>query len=281
MNFSAIGFFLLKILFFALRLFPYRRISDAGALVGILFEKIGIRKKTAMQNFLQSDLHQGSFRAKEIISESYHNFGRTFFELLALDRIRLAEGKDFELVLPEKFYDNIAKGAVFVSAHIGNWELMGKILIGKKIPLAVVVKRQYNDRVDRLICRQREKAGMAVVYDDELFKLRRLIEDRYCIALLADQDFGDNTIPVQFLGRECYAQEGPVYFARRFNLPVFFCYALRRNKYFHHFEIKGLKMDVSKNDASLVQYYTDEIEKVVRADPSQWLWHHRRWKVRA
>jgi KDO2-lipid IV(A) lauroyltransferase len=281
MNFSFIEFFLLRTLLFVLRLLPYRKISDTGALAGMIFELFGIRKKTAIQNILQSDLNQSSIKAKEIISESYRNFGRTFFELLDLDRIRLAEGKDFELVLPEKFYDDINKGAIFVSAHIGNWELMGKVLASKGIPLAVVVKRQYNDRVDRLISRLRKKVGMVVVYDDEPLKLLRLIEDRHCIALLADQDFGDNPVPVHFMGRECYAQEGPVYFARRFNLPVFFCFALRRNKYFHHFEIQRMKMDFSKNNETLVQHYTDAIEKIIRIDPSQWLWHHRRWKVHA
>lgn len=264
-----------------LGLLTYRRISDAGALAGLFFEYIGIRKKVAVENILRSNLNITLVKAPQLVSDNYKHLGRTFFELLALDRIDLKQDRDYELILPDRFYDCISSGAIFVSAHIGNWELMGKILFEKRIPMAVVVKHQQNEKIDGLINRQREKAGMVVVYENEIMKLRRLIEDKYCIALLSDQDFGDNTVPVNFLGHSCFATEGPVYLANKFQVPVFVCFAIRQNTYFHRFEIKSFELNTSLSMDEQVQSYTTEIEKIVTAYPDQWLWHHRRWKVHA
>lgn len=274
-------FFFVKLLQCTLRLLSYSSISDAGAAAGSIFEKMGIRKRIATENLVKSNLNKSFIETREIVSQSYRYFGRTFFELLALDRIRLEEGRDYELILPERFIEQIARGAIFISAHIGNWELMGKVLVEKEILLAVVVKRQNNAYIDKLIQRQRENAGLEVVYEDEIVKLRRLIEKRYCIALLSDQDFGDNAIPVQFLGRSCFAPEGPVFFAKKFQIPIFLCFAIRMDDYVHRFEIKPFESDMSLANEILVQSYTNEIEKTVSSHPAQWLWHHRRWKVHA
>ncbi len=278
---TSVEYLLVKFLSALLGRLSYRRISDTGSWAGRLFDAIGIRKKVGLENLLLSDLQLTPDAAKSTLSASYRHFGRTFFELLALDHIRLKEGTDYELLLPPQFEQDLAQGAVFVSAHMGNWELMGKVLAEKGIRLAVVVKRQYNDQVDRLICQIRERAGMVVVYDHDLLRIRRLIGERYCIALLSDQDFGTNDIPVRFLGRDGLSQEGPVFFARKFHLPVFFCFALRKDRYFHHFEIRRLDIDLAGETRAAVQQYTNEIEKIVRSWPSQWLWHHKRWKVHA
>lgn len=278
---SASGYFVVRILQLFLRALSAHRISDLGAFTGVLFERLGIRKQTALDNIRKSNLNLAVPLALETISQSFRNLGRTFFELLALDRIRLIEGRDYELSTPGNFTEQIKNGAIFISAHTGNWELMGKILAEKNIPLAVVAKRQYNKKVDRLINEQRQAAGMKVVYDNETIKLLRLIENKFCIALLSDQDFGDNTVPVTFLGRTCFAPEGPVFLARKFHIPIFMCFAIRQGCYSHRFDIRPFEADLSMSNQELVQAYTDEIEKFVKSRPDQWFWHHRRWKVHA
>lgn len=276
---SIIEYSLVWILQLGLRLLSYRRISDVGALTGFFFKTLGIRKQVAVENVRRSNLKIA--QVLQLVANSYQYLGRTFFELLALDRIKLKQERDYKLILPSGFYDRIAGGAIFVSAHIGNWELMGKVLAEKQVPMAVVVKHQQNVGIDRLINRQREKSGMVVVYEDEMMKLRRLIEDKYCIALLSDQDFGDNTVPVNFLGQPCFATEGPIYLANKFQIPILMCFAIRQNNYFHRFEIIPLELHTSLTTGQQVQRYTTEIEKMVAAYPEQWLWHHRRWKVHA
>jgi KDO2-lipid IV(A) lauroyltransferase len=264
-------YFFLKTIQTILSRFSYRRISDAGAWAGNLFDAAGIRRKVALDNLagLVSD-------PEEVLRLSYQNLGRTFFELLCLDRIHLDAGSYYHLDLPADFFEAIAGGAIFISAHTGNWELMGKILIEKKVPLAVVVRKQKNIHVDRLINAQRERAGMKVIYDDDPVALRRCLDEKYCIALLADQDFGQNSIPVTFFGRPCLAAAGPEFFTKKFNRPAFLCLAMRKDKYFHRFSIVRFE-----SEASFTQDYTTAIESAVRRDPGQWFWHHRRWKVHA
>ncbi len=253
--------------------FPYPKISDAGACVGALFYAAGIRRAVAADNLLHSGM---KFHDKKILYLSYQNLGRTFFELLLLSRIRLSEPGDYRLELPPDFFKDISGGAIFISAHLGNWELMGKVLVERKIKLAVIVRRQRNRMVDRLINEQRERAGMKVIYDDDPAALVQCVREKYCLALLADQDFGNNAVPVTFFGRDCFAAAGPEFLAKKFNLPGYICLASRERKYGHRFWIERLEPG-----KAFTQAYTAAIESAIRLYPEQWFWQHRRWKVHA
>jgi KDO2-lipid IV(A) lauroyltransferase len=253
--------------------FSYRSISNVGAWAGRIFYRMRVRRAVAENNLLRSNLGQD---VRKVLCASYENLGRTFFELLLLDHIHLTETSDYRLDLPSNFLAATARGAILISAHLGNWELMGKILVARGIPLAVVVRKQKNSYVDRMINDQRQQAGMKIIYDDDPIALRKYMDEKYCLALLADQDFGNNTIPVTFFGRACRAAAGPQFLARKFNLPVFMCFAERVNGHGHRFTVEPFE-----SCGSFTQDYTTAIETAVRRVPEQWFWQHRRWKVHA
>ncbi|MBX7151502.1 lysophospholipid acyltransferase family protein [bacterium] len=251
------------------------RASNAGAWCGRLFYKLGIRKKVTIANLLAAGIVTEEVAAKRLGRKVYQNLGRTFFELLILREIDVSDETFFCLEIPDGFEEAIKNGAIFISAHIGNWELLGKKLVQRGIRLAVVVRKQTNPFIDRLVNHEREACGMKVVFDDEPLKIRQLIDEHYCIGLLSDQDFGSNTVQVEFFGRKCFAPSGPEFLTAKYRLPVFMCLAQRVDKNRHIFKVEQLQMV-----QNFTQTYTSKIEAAVREMPEQWLWAHKRWKER-
>lgn len=268
-----------RLCYLALRLIPSGWRSAAGAFVGECFYFLGLRKRTAIRNFESAGIHKSKKDFRHTIRSCYRQYGRTFVELLFLDRMNWRENKDYTLSIPDNFLSSIKDGAILVSAHLGNWEIMGKVLAEKNVRLAVVVRRQENPLVDRWINSIREHAGMTVVYDSDIFKIRRLLDEGYSLALLADQDTGRQSFNVCFFGRNCRTAAGPEILARRLTIPVWICYSLRRPSGHFDFHIEPLKTDITESAGNMTRRFTLRFEDIIRNHPDQWFWPHNRWKI--
>jgi Kdo2-lipid IVA lauroyltransferase/acyltransferase len=272
-------YILLRILRCVLLFFSFRIISRIGSGAGLMFYYLGIRKSVARDNMIRAQVTDFDESLQQMIKSTYKNLGRTFTELLMNDRIHLLENRHFKWDIPDVFLTEIQNGAILVSGHIGNWELMGKMLVQKGVKLAVVVRPQVNPYTDRYINRIRMKSGMAVIYDHEVFKIRRYLEKKYSIALLADQDYGNHSIHVDFFGRSCRTPSGPARLALRLSVPVYLCTSFRMPSSVMVFSVNPVPVEIHSTINSITQTYTAMLESIIRAHPDQWLWHHKRWKV--
>ena len=56
-------------------------------------------------------------------------------------------------------YSSVGSG-IFLTSHTGCWELLGAYLAAEGIPLDVVARRMYDERLERLLTDSRKSAGM-------------------------------------------------------------------------------------------------------------------------
>ena len=103
---------------------------------------------------------------------------------------------------------------------------------------------------------------------------------------IADQDAGSRGLFVDFFGRKASTYKSIGLLAMQYNVPVVIGYARRTGRAFH-FQIGVQDIiyppDWEHEDKPLLyitQRYTKAIEDIVRRDPAQYLWLHRRWKTR-
>lgn len=260
-------------------LLPQKLRGYFGSLIGTVFYRLGVRRKIAVDNLRKAGIFNRTRDIETCVHRSYRHFGRTFAELLFLNRTLWLDGCHYRFSATPDFFNSIRNGAVLVSAHLGNWEVMGKILVERKVRLAVVVRRQENPRVDRLINVIRGNAGMTVVYDTEIFRLARLLKEGYAVALLADQDLGHPSVAVSFFGRPCRTASGPARFAIRFGCPVWICYSLRKKSGMLDCFVEPLPVDSEDSVTQITHRFTRRFEEIIRANPDQWFWAHRRWKI--
>lgn len=178
------------------------------------------------------------------------------------------------------------QGCVIVSAHLGNWEWL--LPVGVHIGLRpIVVARPFDDRrMDALIDGVRRDSGVKTVPKDAAMgPLLRKLQDGWHAGLLADQNPREDAVPVTFFGTSTWATIGPAIIAMRSQTPLV-PVSIIRNKdgnytveFFPalHLEDSG---DTFADLHTNTQRCQDALEAIIRKNPGQWLWFHKRWKKR-
>lgn len=176
------------------------------------------------------------------------------------------------------------KGAVLVTGHFGNWELVGAFIRQSGYPLDVVVKEQRNPLVDRWIDENRMRQGVGIIKTGVAIRsvIRSLSEGRL-VAFVSDQYVGEDGIVVNFMGQPTTVSKGPAAFAVRLGVPIATGFLVRTGPWkFKVVVFPALWPNASaereKEILRLTQTYTSHLEKLVRQHPDHYLWMHRKWK---
>jgi KDO2-lipid IV(A) lauroyltransferase len=180
------------------------------------------------------------------------------------------------------------KGVLFLTAHLGNWELsaLAHALYGH--PMHIVVRPLDNPHLDRLVARHRTLAGNRIVQKNE--SPRRILEAlaaNHAVGMLIDQNASpENGVFVDFFGVKACASTGLVKIALRTGAPVIPGFALwnaGEGRYVLRFW-PPVEITVSNDTEADVRVNTQRmhtvLEQIIRQYPDQWLWIHRRWKSR-
>jgi len=180
------------------------------------------------------------------------------------------------------------RGVIFLTAHLGAWELLCFAHSAFYSPLHFLVRPLDNPRVEELIEGMRRRFGnQPIDKGAAALTAMRLLRRGGTLGILADL----NTQPregvfVPFFGRLACTTAGAATLALRTDATVIPCCAPwdeRRKKFvFRGGPVLELvrtgdaARDVELNTAR----FTAAIEAQVRRFPNQWLWIHKRWKTR-
>jgi KDO2-lipid IV(A) lauroyltransferase len=109
---------------------------------------------------------------------------------------------------------------VFVTAHVGNWELPAAAASRQGIPITVIYAPSRNPLIERMLRRRREALGCRLVSLEEGARplLRELGEGR-SVALVVDAR-DDDGAPVPFFGHDKLTTLAPARLALRFDLEL-------------------------------------------------------------
>lgn len=272
-----------------LRLLGFSTAGNVGAWIGTLgYRPFGIRRGVVERHLAAAFPDLPANAVRRIAIRSYAHLARTSVETALLPLY----GRDRVLALFERVEgwsiveERLArgKGLIFVSGHLGNWELGGSYTAARGVPLQVVVRGMANPLFDRYLTATRERIGMGVVNDAAAVRrVPRTLRAGGAVAFLVDQGVaGLASTYVRFFGRWAKTPRGPAVFALRLGAPVVFGVSLRQpnGKYVLSFEpieterTGNVEADVDR----IVERYTAVLEGWVRRAPDQYFWHHRRWK---
>ena len=267
----------------------FERAARVGERLGALgYRPLGIRRGVVERQVAAAFPEKARDEVLRIARGAYEHLGRTVIETALMARLGpsdildLFEGADGFEVVEQALAEG--HGCIFVTGHLGNWELGGAYLAARGVPLDVIVRRMQNPLFDRYINDTRSRLGMQVVYDAEAVRRTpRSLRENRAIAFLADQGVkGLASTFVPFFGRPAKTPRGPAVFALRMNVPMVFAVPLRQpgGRYRMSFERIAV-METGERDRdvdAIVAGYTAVLERWVRRAPEQYLWHHRRWR---
>jgi KDO2-lipid IV(A) lauroyltransferase len=258
--------------------------SAVGGFIGrAIFARTGVTRR-ARDNLIAAFPEKSEAEREAIIRTMWDNLGRTVAEYAHLDKFDLG-GPD-----PRIQVNNLdviekvqGKGVLIVSGHFANWEIMPIAASRYGMDGAIVYRPPNNPYVDRYIARARARKGYAeqISKHQGTRRIFTLLRGGKAILLLADQKTNEG-IAVPFFGRDAMTTPAPAALALKLKVPMIFASNKRLGgARFAVTVYPPLEFTPTGNDDADMRAMTEAInlrlEEMVRADPGQWLWIHRRW----
>jgi KDO2-lipid IV(A) lauroyltransferase len=281
---------LLRTTLAVLRAIPPAASSNIGGVAARVIGPLLPVSRVAHDNLRAALPGLSAAERSRIVRGVWENLGRTAAELPHLAGLKqnTPSGPGWEISDPALIADIAAQGgpAVFVTAHIGNWELLAPAGTAYGIALSSLYRAAGNPYVDSLINRLRAEATGAAVpmFPKGAVGARRAaghLARRGYLGLLVDQKLNEG-MRAQFFGLPAMTTTAPAVFALHHRCPVIPIHTRRLGPARLRVEIEApLTLpdtgDKQADIISLTQHINDKIENWIRADPASWLWLHRRW----
>jgi KDO2-lipid IV(A) lauroyltransferase len=173
---------------------------------------------------------------------------------------------------------------LMVTGHFGNWELAGYALAMFGFKSFAVARPLDNPHLDRFLRQFRERTGQQLLAKrGELERMEAILRGNGIVCIVGDQDAGQRGQFVEFFGRPASTHKSIALLASEYNASVVVVGARRLGELRYHMHITDAfgTEDVANAPSPLraiTQRFTAALERLVRLDPSQYLWLHRRWK---
>ena len=222
---------------------------------------------------------------RRLVRATFRHAGQAFAELSLFetilrrpDYVRLEGVEALDTALAR------GRGAIAVTGHVGNWELLAAWAAAIGYPITVVVRRVNDLRFHSLIVRFRAAAGVEVlVRDDPRFvaAVGDALRRNRVVAMLIDQDTRGAGVFVPFFGRPAHTPPGAALLALRARVPVVTAFIERRPEGGHLVRVAPVPAELPRGREGvreLTARLTAAIEAQIRRSPAEWVWCHERWR---
>ncbi len=285
------------LLFALARMLPESAARGLGAFLGRLFFLLaGRRREIALENLrlaIGSDYNDGELQ--RIARESFKSFFHTYLEIIRFRRFlhdpeRILETannrESIEILLARvKEIHQTAGGCIFVTPHLGNWEVLPHASAYIGVPMMVVARPLDNPYLEALVYQDRTATGQLLIPKrNAMFMLQKTLHKGKSIGLLADQAT-KKAISVNFFGRLATTTPVPAILATSYNRPIVVVACCRDSsgKGFLGYVADPIWPGEYQSEKAEIFRLTAEMNKamesIIRKQPEQYLWMHNRWKT--
>jgi len=276
------------IYFEVIKKIPAGWFEKIGNLIGFEAYHLFYYERNLSVSQLKKYLKVNEKTAKNITKEMFCNFAKSFLELFNIEKL-ISDESNIQVenidILMKKYQEG--KGVILVSGHIGNWELLVSYFANKGLPITVIMRSIYDDRLNKVIIDLRNKWGIeSIIRGDSsaLGKMKSVLKNKRVLGLLIDQDTNVPGVFAPFMGEPAYTPKAPAQLSLRFDIPVIFAYTYRVGNKKHNIVIEDISYartgDEEKDILELTTILNKKLENAIKSHPEQWVWHHRRWKTK-
>lgn len=280
-----------RCLAFIFYLMPVRVAAAIAARLGrIGFALAGKYRNLAIANLRFAFPEKSEAEIKRLAIKVFENLGRTAAELISFPKINKSNIDDFVRIENIGMLNDAlkkGKGAIVLTAHFGNWEMLALTIKVKGYPGSVVGRRLYFHKYDRYLNYLRKVNDVNVIYRDQSPRnILKVLKAGGIMGMLADQDVDSvEGVFVDFFGKPAYTPIGPAALAMASGAALVPAFIIRGEDGKHTLMIdKPVEIaDTGNREADLLtntRRWSDVVESYIRRYPDQWVWMHRRWKTR-
>jgi KDO2-lipid IV(A) lauroyltransferase len=223
---------------------------------------------------------------RRIARSSYQVFARTFVDLFWSPQLTADNWRQHFDIITDAASEERARqnGAVWVTPHYGNFELISQIWGFRGFPFTVVAQDFKNPAITHLFKRLREQSGHTFIsQDNAMIKLMKALKRKGHAGLLTDLSIppGRAATAIQCFGLWTSVPTLHVELAKRLGLSIItgVCRPLPDGRYEAHL-FEGIEPGPQENTREMTQRIWNIFEQEIRKHPECWLWMYKQWRYR-
>ena len=250
-----------------------------------------IRKKIIYQNIDLAFPGTSLVQKKKMMKESLFVLCRSFFDVIRIPHLTddwIKKNINFLGTENLKPFEN--QGVLFMSLHMASGDLAGAAFSHKIKPLSLISKRFSNRLADEFWFSMRKKSKTEFIDahgKNNAFEILKALKKNRGVVFVVDQFMGRPFgVKSLFFGHATGSAYGLALFAQKTKAPVLSLSTWWGPDGRLNMEI-GKAIDFSdiitedkeRNNELMTNRCNQVIEEIIRKNPGQWMWVHRRWKV--
>lgn len=267
---------------------PFRSLYLLSDAVRILvFNFLGYRKQVIINN-LKLALPHLTDKERNTIKKSFqHHFCDLFLEIIKSmgmskkEMLKRFQIKNIEVLTQ---FEKQNRSAFIICGHYASWEWMMSLGYHMKHVGYGLYKPIGNPYFDKLIKKIRSKHNAYMIPIQTAISIITAKEqnnERGVYGFASDQSPRPKPLSYwrSFMGIEVPVYTGAERLARSLNIPVLFGKINRVKRGFYEVEFKVISdQSASTKEYFITDTFTTWLEEQITADPSQYLWTHKRFK---
>ena len=282
-------FIIVIFLFIFFKLIGRKLSSDLGCKIA---KNLGFKfksKERTIANIKRAFPTLDTLNEQKYLEEMWCNIGRTFSEYVYLKNFR--ENSGHIILEGMGILDQIKstkKPTVFISGHFANFELMAMELDRNNLNIAAIYRPLNNIFLNPLmefwrkkyICNFQIPKKIPGKEGNGTKALLKAVHNKSNIAVMVDQAITQGT-KINFFNEPAFTTSIPSQLALKYNYQIVPISIKRLDKYYFKMKILNpIPIDPNNdNEQTIGVKINQEIEKIILANPGQWIWTHNRWKV--
>lgn len=177
------------------------------------------------------------------------------------------------------------KPVVVVSGHFGNFEVAGLLLGLLGFPSFTIARPLDNPYLHRFFLRIRGRFGQFILPKEGVAPfVDHVLKNNGVMTVLGDQHGGPKGCWVDFFGQPASCHKALAVFTLTGNAPMVVSYCRRRGRALQFdLGVEGVAdpqhlIESQQSVKGLTQWYNQQLETIIRRDPDQYWWLHRRFR---
>lgn len=219
------------------------------------------------------------------VYSTYFIFGQTL-----IDKIAMMGGLDNKFSIDHEGVDHLQDiasgntGGIFISGHLGNYEMAGHLLKRLNTTINIVMYDAEHEKIKDYLSEIYGERPVNIIPVkpegmDHIFEINNALRRKEIVCMHGDRfPPGSKTTICDFLGKEAHFPIGPFLLIEKLKVPYSYVFAVKESDTHYHFFASPPKIAESMSASDILSEYVLHLETMVVKYPEQWFNFYDFWQ---